>query len=117
MTQEELLTPSFLRRTERRVRVYFDRNDDLVEEAVAQADPNNYYHKYHVVEIDFKPVDYEDDDDDLELLQELAMGADKGKAATAKQILQSKSKIEKITKDTFYGEKPADNAEIFIESI
>lgn len=47
MTQEELLTPSFLRRTERRVRVYFDRNDDLVEEAVAQADPNNYYHKYH----------------------------------------------------------------------
>lgn len=87
MTQEELLTPSLLRRTERRVRVYFDRNDDLVEEAVAQADPNNYYHKYHVVEIDFKPVDYEDDDDDLELLQELAMGADKGKAATAKQIL------------------------------
>jgi hypothetical protein len=117
MTQEELLTPSFLRRTERRVRVYFDRNDDLVEEAVAQADPNNYYHKYHVVEIDFKPVDYEDDDDDLELLQELAMGADKGKAATAKQILQSKSKIEKITKDRFYGEKPADNAEIFIDSI
>jgi len=45
------------------------------------------------------------------------MGADKGKAATAKQILQSKSKIEKITKDTFYGEKPADNAEIFIDSI
>ena len=88
-----------------------------MEEAVAQADPNNYYHKYHVVEIDFKPVDYEDDDDDLELLQELAMGADKGKAATAKQILQSKSKIEKITKDTFYGEKPADNAEIFIDSI
>ena len=45
------------------------------------------------------------------------MGADKGKAATAKHILQSKSKIEKITKETFYGEKPADNAEIFIDSI
>ena len=67
--------------------VYFDRNDDLVEEAVAQADPNNYYHKYHVVEIDFKALDYEDDEDDLELLQEIAMGADKGKAATAKHIL------------------------------
>ena len=70
MTQEELLTPTFLRKTGRRVRVYFDRNDDMVDEALALADPNNYYHKYHVVEIDLKAAkDMDDDDDELVILQ------------------------------------------------
>ena len=38
MTEEELLTPSFLRKTQRRVRMYFDKNDEMVDENVADAD-------------------------------------------------------------------------------
>jgi hypothetical protein len=29
----------------------------------------------------------------------------------------TRNKIEKITKETFYGEKPAENVEIFIDTI
>ena len=59
--------------------MYFDRNDELVDENVADADQNNYYHKYHMVEIDFKQEYDEDDDDDIQMLEEIVMGAEKGK--------------------------------------
>jgi len=59
--------------------MYFDRNDELVDENVADADQNNYYHKYHMVEIDFKQEYDEDDDEDIQILEEIVMGADKGK--------------------------------------
>ena len=45
--------PSFLKRQSRHSRLYFDRNDELVTEEVAMCDQNNFYHKYHVVEVDF----------------------------------------------------------------
>lgn len=119
LTQEELLTPSFLRKQHRKVIAYFDQNDEMVEEQVAISDPNNYYHKYHMVEMDFKPA-YEDDDEDeeeIQLLEEII-----GKASTRKGDKQGKktnarSKIDQITKDSFYGEKPSDNAEIFINTL
>ena len=53
MTEEELIEPSFLRRQPRRTLMYFNKNDEMVQEAYAKEDPNNYYHKYHVVEYDF----------------------------------------------------------------
>ena len=45
--------PTFLRKEPRRVQVYFDQNDDIVDEETALSDANNFYHKYHMVEIDF----------------------------------------------------------------
>ena len=65
--------------------MYFDQNDELVEERVAEADPNNYYHKYHMVEIDFKQEYDDDDDEDIQMLEDIVMrGGDKGKAAMGK---------------------------------
>ncbi len=57
MTEEEMLTPSFLREPRnrkelRRTRLYFDQDDNMIDEETALKDVNNYYHKYHVVEVD-----------------------------------------------------------------
>lgn len=105
-TEEDLLTPSFLRRQQlRSVRLYFDQNDEVVDEETAMRDPNNFYHKYHAVEVDYSRLaNGEDEDEDL--LEEI-IGQNGGKAR----------QIEKITKDTFYGEKPADNAQIFVNKL
>jgi len=46
------------------------------------------------------------------------MGGSKDKPSKIVTRMKStRNKIEKITKDTFYGEKPSENAEIFIETI
>ena len=45
---EEDVAP-FLRKQPRRVTLYFNENDELVDEATALSDPNSYYHKYHSV--------------------------------------------------------------------
>jgi hypothetical protein len=57
MTEKEMLTPSFLREHKnrkdlRRLRVYFDQEDLMIDEETAMKDNNNYYHKYHVIELD-----------------------------------------------------------------
>ena len=44
-----------LRKNPRKVRLYFDENDEAVDEATALSDPDNFYHKYHIVEIDLDP--------------------------------------------------------------
>ena len=51
------------------------------------ADPNNYYHKYHMVEVVFGGE------------EDFYEGRDK------------------ITKDIFYGEKKTENAQIFLENL
>jgi len=48
------------KRIPKKMNLYFDKNDEMVEEEVALADPHNYYHKYHSVEVEFGS---EDDDD------------------------------------------------------
>jgi hypothetical protein len=46
--------PLFLSKQQpRRVVLYFDQNDELVDEETAKMDQNNYYHKYHAVEVDY----------------------------------------------------------------
>ena len=123
MTEEDLLTPSFLRELQggrqelRRIRLYFDQNDEMVDEDIALHDLNNYYHKYHTVEIDMIKAQCAgldgdcEDDDSFDIIQELqTMKGGKSKNSTAR-------KVEKITKDTFYGEKSTDNAEIFINTL
>lgn len=57
MTEEEMMTPSFLRELRnrkelRRHRIYFDQEDNMIDEETAMKDTNNYYHKYHVIEVD-----------------------------------------------------------------
>ncbi len=37
----------------------------MVEEQVALSDPNNFYHKYHKVELDFKPSYDADDEEEI----------------------------------------------------
>jgi hypothetical protein len=76
-----------LRRQQRRVTVYFDKNDEMVDEQTALRDPYNYYHKYHAVTLEFEGENHYD--------------------ATA----------HKITKDIFNGEKKTENAQIFIKKI
>lgn len=77
MTEEEMLTPSFLREPRnrkelRRLRLYFDQEDNMLDEESALKDVNNYYHKYHVVEVDMiKTHSVEGDDDDYDSLSEL----------------------------------------------
>lgn len=68
--------------------LYFDKNDEMVDEETAMRDPFNYYHKYHAVTVDFGGEDY-------------------GNLAAA----------HKITKDIFYGEKRTENAQIFIDKM
>ena len=70
MTEEEMLTPSFLREPRnrkelRRTRLYFDQDDNMIDEETALKDVNNYYHKYHVVEVDMINTNQlgEDEDD------------------------------------------------------
>ena len=36
-----------------KVNLYFDQNDELVDEEVALKDKHNYYHKYHCVAFEF----------------------------------------------------------------
>lgn len=54
-----------LKRSPKKVTLYFDKNDELVEESVALNDQNNYYHKYHAVTVDFGS---EDDQDGRDIL-------------------------------------------------
>lgn len=77
--------PSFLRKQPRRVTLYFDENDELVDEATALADPKNYYHKYHAVTVDFGGSEEFGDVRD------------------------------KITKDIFCSEKSTENAQVFLD--
>ena len=65
------MEPTFLRKQPRRVRVYFDQNDDLVDEETAMCDQNNFYHKYHVVEMDFGAEDDGEEDQDYRILSEM----------------------------------------------
>lgn len=76
-----------MKKQQRRVTLYFDENDELVDEETAKRDPYNYYHKYHAVQVDFGGEDY------------------------------SESATHKITKDIFWGEKCTDNAQIFIDQM
>ena len=96
-----------MKKQQRRVRMYFDQNDEMVDEETAMCDQNNFYHKYHVVEVDFAACDEDDYENEYNLLEGL-VATSKGSAS---------SKIDKITKDTFYGEKPTENAEIFLNSL
>ena len=41
------------KRKPKKVVLYFNKYDELIEEAIALSDPNNYYHKYHTVDFDF----------------------------------------------------------------
>jgi hypothetical protein len=50
-------------------------------------------------------------------MRELQIGSDKAGAFQAKLPGSHRKEVEKITKETFYGDKPIDNAEIFINSI
>jgi hypothetical protein len=36
-----------------KVTLYFDKNDELVDEETVLKDKHNYYHKYHAVTVDF----------------------------------------------------------------
>jgi len=68
MTEEEMLTPSFLRESRnrkelRRLRLYFNEDDVMLDEETAHKDPNNYYHKYHVIEVDMIKMGDGDDDE------------------------------------------------------
>jgi len=101
--------PRFLRKQPRRVRLYFDQHDEMVDEETAHCDENNYYHKYHMVEVDFKQATGGDEDDFEDELMEALVGK-KGKENAI-------FKADKITKETFYGEKPAENAEIFLSTL
>jgi hypothetical protein len=38
---------------QQKVNLYFNQNDELVDEEVALNDIHNYYHKYHCVSVDF----------------------------------------------------------------
>lgn len=60
--------------------LYFDENDEMVDEETAKNDRYNYYHKYHAVQVEFGNDD----------------------------IFENAS--HKITKDIFWGEKCTDNA-------
>ncbi len=44
----------------KKVCLYFDRNDELVDESVARADSKNFYHKYHIVEVELGEIDEEE---------------------------------------------------------
>jgi len=49
--------PQFLRESQnrqelRRHRIFFDRQDEMLDEPTAHLDKHNYYHKYHMIEID-----------------------------------------------------------------
>ena len=37
----------------KKVTLYFNKYDEIVEERVVQADRHHYYHKYHSVDVDF----------------------------------------------------------------
>ena len=69
--------------------LYFDENDELVDEETAKADKRNYYHKYHAVEVEY------------------------GRGVESEDM----SVKDKITKDLFCGEKSTDNAQIFLEAL
>lgn len=69
------------------MKLYFDKNDELIDEETALSDPHNYYHKYHTVEVDFGGEDFYYNGND------------------------------KITKDIFSGAKSTENAEIFLENL
>jgi hypothetical protein len=44
----------------------------MVDEQVALSDPNNFYHKYHKVELDFKlSLLADDEDEDILILEEI----------------------------------------------
>ncbi len=103
--------PSFLKKKPRQARLYFDQNDELVDEETAMCDQNNYYHKYHVVEMDFGRAD--DEDEDYRVLNEMLGGVGRNSHKNSNAI----SKIDKITKETLYKEKPDENAEIFLTSL
>jgi hypothetical protein len=49
--------PPLMRKYPRKVKLYFDVNDKLVDEDTALNDENNYHHKYHTVEVDFGNID------------------------------------------------------------
>ena len=51
------------------------------------------------------------------MLEEIVLRGDKPQKVNTKQIFSSKSKVDKITKDTLCAELPVDNAEIFVETI
>lgn len=63
----------------------------------------------------------EGDDDDYESMSELInIEQHIPKGGDAPSIVKSsipRRKVEKITKDTFYGEEKTDNAVIFVESL
>ena len=64
----------------------------------------------------------EGDDDDYESMNELInieQHIPKGEDVPpiVKKSAQLRKKVEKITKDTFYGEEKTDNAVIFVESL
>jgi hypothetical protein len=94
----------------------------MVDEQTALRDQNNYYHKYHMIEIDLIKAQNSygldgDDEDDYQIMRELQIGSDKASGFMGKLPGSHRKEVEKITKETFYGDKPIDNAEIFINSI
>ena len=77
----------------------------MVDEETAKRDHNNYYHKYHMVEIDFGQ-ERNDEDKSFEII---LPSKDGHKIAV---------KIdEKLTKDTLVGKHSEDNAEIFLKTL
>ena len=94
----------------------------MVDEQTAERDPNNYYHKYHMIEIDLIKAQNSygldgDDEDDYQIMRELQIGSDRASGFKGKLPGSHHKEVEKITKETFYGDKPIENAEIFINSI
>jgi len=83
------------------VRLYFDQNDEMVDEETAMSDKNNFYHKYHAVEVIFST----DDDDEYRFSD----------VKKPDEILPART--NKVTKEMFYGEKPQENMEIFVDTL
>lgn len=53
--------------------MYFNDRDEIVDEETARNDPKNYYHKYHMVEVDFDEASGADSylaDSDLAMIDE-----------------------------------------------
>ena len=71
---EDSYKPAFLRKKNRRERLYFTDKDEMVDEETAQNDQTNYYHKSHMVEVDFDEISGADsyqNDSDLALIDQI----------------------------------------------
>jgi hypothetical protein len=112
---EETL-PTFLRKKPSVSKLYFDANDEAVDEVTALNDQGNYYHKYHFVECMFGSPEEDEDAERLMMLEDLMRGAKQSKSHSKMAQLPG-YKAEKVTKDIFDKETPDGNTEVFLKSL